>query len=166
MSEQNTNNQINEQSVEEQKDVYLSALEEMKKTHVPKSRVTDLENENKRLVGMIVNGESMPSEPVQPQVNHEERIKTLRKELFSQDQDLSNLDYVSKALELRKHILETTGQDVFVGGACNKAPTAADLEKAEHLANGLQAAVDVAEGNNEVFLNELQRKMIDTGPRR
>ena len=137
---------------------YISALNEMKQNTVPKEAYDKLRADNKKLLDTIVSGQSLE----QTEVKEEVDVDALRKELFGKSRrDLSNLEYVDKALQLRKALMEKGEQDPFVMKAGRtSSPEAEDFKKAERVASVLQECVDIADGNDSVFDNEFQRRLI------
>ena len=137
---------------------YISALNEMKKNTVSKEAYDKLRADNKKLLDTIVSGQSLE----QTEVKEEVDVDALRKELFGKTRrDLSNLEYVDKALQLRKALMEKGEQDPFVMKAGRtSSPEAEDFKKAERVASVLQECVDIADGNDSVFDNEFQRRLI------
>ena len=137
---------------------YISALNEMKQNTVPKEAYDKLRADNKKLLDTIVSGQSLE----QTEVKQEVDVDALRKELFGKSRrDLSNLEYVDKALKLRKALMEKGEQDPFVMKAGRtSSPEAEDFKKAERVASVLQECVDIADGNDSVFDNEFQRRLI------
>lgn len=137
---------------------YISALNEMKKNTVSKEAYDKLRADNKKLLDTIVSGQSLE----QTEVKEEVDVDALRKELFGKSRkDLSNLDFVDKALQLRKALMEKGEQDPFVMKAGRtSSPEPEDFKKAERVASVLQECVDIADGNDSVFDNEFQRRLI------
>ena len=137
---------------------YISALNEMKQNTVSKEAYNKLRADNKKLLDTIVSGQSLE----QTEVKQEVDVDALRKELFGKSRrDLSNLEYVDKALQLRKALMEKGEQDPFVMKAGRtSSPEAEDFKKAERVASVLQECVDIADGNDSVFDNEFQRRLI------
>ena len=137
---------------------YISALNEMKKNTVSKEAYDKLRADNKKLLDTIVSGQSLE----QTEVKEEVDVDALRKELFGKSRkDLSNLEYVDKTLQLRKALMEKGEQDPFVMKAGRtSSPEAEDFKKAERVASVLQECVDIADGNDSVFDNEFQRRLI------
>lgn len=86
----------------------------------------------------------------------------MRRELFDTKKHHSDIEYVQKALELRKAVLEQDGVDCFVGRSHTLTPTADDYSKAERVANVLQDCLDSCNGDNGQFIALLQSKMADT----
>lgn len=137
---------------------YISALNEMKQNTVSKEAYDKLRADNKKLLDTIVSGQSLE----QTEVKQEVDVDGLRKELYGKSRrDLSNLEYVDKTLQLRKALMEKGEQDPFVMKVGRtSSPEPEDFKKAESVASVLQECVDIADGNDSVFDNEFQRRLI------
>ncbi len=137
---------------------YIAAINELKKNSVDKSKYDKLREENKMLLGSLINGEGYkPSEAEAP----EHDIKTLRDKVFN-NPDQTNLEYITNVLALRDALLEAGEEDPFVPQGEKIAATAADYERANKVATVFQEMVDAADGDPNVFLNEYQRRVKDT----
>lgn len=55
--------------------------------------------------------------------------------------------------------------DPFLPVGSQITPEESDVAAANRVASVLQECVDYAEGNNDVFTNELQRRLIEIRPR-
>lgn len=138
---------------------YIEAIKEMRKNSVAKADYERLQAENKELMKALVNGETIEIES-QEAVD----VNALRKELYYDDVDFLNLDYIEKTLKLRDAIIEAGGDDPFVGAGHKFVPSAEDYEAAERVANAFRECIEYADGNSEVFTNELMRRTIDIRP--
>lgn len=136
-------------------DNYIEAIKEIKENSVAKEDYLKLKEENKQLLQSLVNGERREEEAVVEPVNVDE----IRDNLFNKQ--LNNLDYVTNALKLRNELLERGDKDPFAPFGKNILPTEEDLEKAQKVADVLQECVDIADGNSDIFTNELQRRLVD-----
>lgn len=139
---------------------YLQALKDMKKNTVSKDEYQKVREENKRLLQSLVNGETIDVEVSKTDVSK------LRKDLFSEDNTTNNVDFVSKALELRTALMEAGEPDPFLPVGKRITPTDEDVSTANRVATVLQECVDYAQGDSQAFTNELQRRTIDTAPMR
>ena len=164
MPEEDLNNETGK--VEDSTQDYLAAIKELKQNSVGREEYERLKAENKKLIDAVVNGQ--PSQEEQQTVVHtKEEIDTLRNELFNSDKDLSNLEYVSKALELRDALMENGEPDPFLPIGKQIAPTRDDIEGAEKVAQVYKECIEYADGNSEIFTNELMRRTRDVKiPRR
>lgn len=136
---------------------YISAINEIKQNSVSKEAYDKLKADNKKLLDSLVNGKEMEinnSKPVD--------VAELRSKLFKEDKTLSNLDYISTALQLREALIDQGEPDPFLPVGEKVVITDSDIEKAENVASVLQDMVDIADGNNVVFNQEYQRRVVDS----
>lgn len=136
---------------------YIEAIKEMKANTVEKSAYLKLKEENRQLLNSLVRGDKIDVVKEEP-VNIEE----LREKLFNQDS--TNLDYISNALKLRNALIEKGEKDPFLPYGKNIIPTDDDIATAERVATKLQECVDYANGDSNIFTNELQRIMVESSP--
>lgn len=139
---------------------YIEAIKQLKESSVPKEAYEKIKEENKKLLQSLINGETIEAETEAPD------IAELRKELFSEDCDLNNLDYMTKVMQLRSAIMESGGIDPFLPYGKKIMPTEEDIDTANRVAQIVQDCIEYAEGDSAVFTNELQRRMVDTSPSR
>ena len=147
-------------TVEDNTQDYLAAIKELKENSVNRSEYDKLRAENKRLIDTVVNG--LPGQEEQVVVKHsKEQIDDLRNELFNSPRELTNLEYVTKAMELREALIENGEPDPFLPVDKQISPTRDDLEGAEKVAQVYRECIEYAEGDSEVFTNELMRRTRD-----
>lgn len=143
---------------------YINAIEELKKNTVSKEDYDKLRKENKMLLDNIVN--NVPQE-VEAKVDEPVDIQKLRNDLFNQDnQDLTNLDYITKVMKLRKALMDKGERDPFLPFGKNILPTEEDINTANRVAEVYQNCIDIANGDPDIFTNELQRVTVDVVPTR
>lgn len=130
---------------------------DIQKNYIKKEKYEELEGNYKKLITHILDGREIdnPSED-----NQGPNASDLRKELYNPDNSLSNLEYVEKTLQLRKEIIKETGKDPFLPAGIKEKPSQADVDSAARVAEILQAAVDEADGDPEVFDIILSKKVI------
>ena len=143
---------------------YIKALEEIKRNSVSKDDYNKLKEENKMLLDAVVN--NIPSgEEEEVVVDQPVDIDKLREDLFNADnQDMTNLDYITKAMKLRKALIDKGEKDPFLPWGKNIIPTNEDISTAERVAEAYQHCIDVAAGDPDVFTQELQRITVDAVP--
>ena len=141
--------------VEDMTPDYLAAINELKQNSVNREDYNKLKAENKKLLDSIVNGTDAGL--VQPE--EKKSIEELRAAYLKEDQ--SNLEYISNALKLREALMAEGKPDPFLPIGEQILPTDEDVAKAAHVAEVLQECVDYAEGDSNVFTNELQRRLVD-----
>ena len=139
---------------------YIAAIKELKENSVDRQKYDALKADNKRLVEALVNGQTIETNS-KPQVD----IQALRNELFK-NENQTNLQYVENALKLRNALIESGEPDPFIPQGSKVIATSEDIAAAQRVADVLQECVDYAEGDSQVFTNELQRRTVDTMPRR
>ena len=147
-------------TVEDNTQDYLAAIKELKQNSVDRSEYEKLRAENKKLIDAVVNGQ--PGQEEQVVVKHsKEQIDDLRNELFNSPKELNNLEYITKAMELREALIENGEPDPFLPVGKQISPTRDDLEGAEKVAQVYKECIEYAEGDSEVFTNELMRRTRD-----
>ena len=137
---------------------YIAAIKDLKANSVSKSEYEKLQEENKQLINALANGETITTtvEVEKPS------LAELRANLMKEDQ--TNLEFIKNALALRTAVIEQEGYDPFVPRGSQYAPTAEDEVTAQKVADIYQECVDYADGDSQLFTNELQRRMIDMSP--
>ena len=147
-------------TVEDTTTDYIEAIAQLKKNSVDRSEYDKLRAENKKLIDAVVNAQ--PGQEEQVVVKHsKEQIDDLRNELFNSPRELTNLEYVTKAMELREALIENGEPDPFLPVGKQISPTRDDLEGAEKVAQVYRECIEYAEGDSEVFTNELMRRTRD-----
>ena len=133
---------------------YIETIKTLKQNSVDRSKYDALKAENKKLLDSIVNG----TEIAQP-VEEKKSIEELRANYLKSDQ--SNLEYITNALALREALMAEGKPDPFLPIGEQILPTDDDVTKANDVATVLKECVDYAEGDSDVFTNELQRRLVD-----
>lgn len=137
----------------------MEKYNELKANTVSKDKYNKLEQSYKDLFNSYANGETYAAaSPEAPKKSLDE----LRDELFRPKEELNNLQFVEKALELRERVIEETGEDCFVSKGHNITPTEQSYIAAQRVADIFQECIDYANGDSKVFTNELQRRMPDS----
>ena len=147
---------VESEQVEDSSVDYLEALKTLKQNTVSKSDYDAVREENKKLINSIVNGQS---EFKEEEVKKSYDISELKAKLNSGD--LTNLEYVDTALKLRDTVIEQGKPDPFLPIGNNIMPSQTDIECAERVANVFKECIEYAQGDNDIFTNELMRRTID-----
>lgn len=136
---------------------YVSLIKEMKEKSVPVDKYNKLAEEHTKLLHEVIDG-GTPTEvaPAAPQKS----ITELRDDLFNSE-DLTNLDYCKKSLELRARIMEEGGVDPFLPQSHHYSITSSDVEIANKVAETLQECIDEADGNSEVFTALITSRLVE-----
>lgn len=140
---------------------YVQAIQELKANSVPKEQYAKLKDENSKLLKSLINGETIEADSLPEKTD----ITQLRKELFNGDAQLTNLEFVSKALELRDAIIEQGGTDPFLPVGHKIIPDNNDIESANRVATILKDCIELADGDSGVFTAELSRRTVDAAPK-
>lgn len=143
--------------VEDMTQDYIATIKELKQNSVDRQVYDQLKAENKKLLDSIVNGQTIDV----PKAEEKRSIEEIRNEMFSSDKDLSNLDYIKDALDLRSQLISEGKPDPFLPVGNQIMPTDFDVATANKVAEVLQDCVDYAEGDSAVFTNELMRRLVD-----
>lgn len=147
-------------TVEDNTQDYLAAIKELKENSVDRSEYDKLRAENKKLIDAVVNGQPGQEEQVVSK-HSKEQIDDLRNELFNSPRELNNLEYITKAMELREALIENGEPDPFLPVGKQISPTRDDIEGAEKVAQVYKECIEYADGDSEVFTNELMRRTRD-----
>ena len=156
----NPNIESGNENVEVDNNNYIETIKEIKKNTVPREQYEKLKEENKELLNSLINGGQVEMIDTTTKPSIEE----LRKELFSKeaaDKGMTNLEFVTKSLELRNAIIKSGGTDPFLPVGKGIEITRDDVEAAEFTAQQFQECIDIADGNSEVFTAELMRRTVD-----
>lgn len=148
----------NETLQEDQEQDYIEALTKMRENSVPKEQYAKLKEENAKLLKSLLDGETIENSDASAAPD----VATLRKELFNGEDSLSNLDYVTKALQLRQALIDEGKPDPFLPIGHQIAPTVSDIEAANRVAKVMQECVDEADGDSALFTSLLMRETVDS----
>ncbi|MBO7692604.1 MAG: hypothetical protein J6T10_08235 [Methanobrevibacter sp.] len=134
---------------------YLDAIKNLKQNSVDRQKYDELRAENKKLLNAIVNGQEVE----QTKVPERRDTNEIREELFNHEH--SNLDYIKLSLELRENLIAEGKPDPFLPVGRQISPTREDEELAQKAAQVYQECIDFADGDSELFTNELMRRTKD-----
>lgn len=154
----------NEQEQQQEQDEtkkYLDAIKELRETSVSRQEYDKVREENRTLLQAIVSGETLKDASTDaPQTVDCEK---LREDLYGSDKDkLNDYEYLTKTLQLRNELLEKTGVDYFATSSPYVQPSAEALEQAQCFAEAIEHSAEYSQGDNAVFINEMNRLMVDT----
>ena len=147
-------------TVEDNTNDYIEQIKKLKESSVSRDDYDKLKADNKKLIDALANGTQVEG-VVEPKVSAVEKINELRTKLFSKESNLNNLDYCKTAVELRNALIENGERDPFLPFGHNVLATDSDYESAERVANVMRECIDYADGNDDIFTNELQRRTVD-----
>ena len=150
-----------EEVIQDNSQDYIAEIQRLRESTVSIEQYQRLLEDNKRLIQSLASGERGEAEGASAGATLEE----LRKKL-SNPEDMTNLEYVTAALELREKVMETGGDDPFLPNGTHARATAADREAAERVAAVMKECVDAADGNDGVFTAQLMARTYDPQLRR
>ena len=145
--------------VEDNTKDYISEIQRLKETSVSRDDYDKLKADNKKLIEALANGTQM--DVVEPKTSAVEKINECRNKLFAKENNLNNLEYCKTAVELREALIENGDRDPFLPYGHNVLATESDIESANRVATILKECIDYAEGDSNIFTNELQRRTVD-----
>ena len=146
--------------VEDNTNDYIDQIKKLKENSVSKDDYDKLRLDNKRLIDALANGTQVEG-VVEPKVSAVEKINNLRKKLFSKENGLNNLEYCDTALKLRDALIENGERDPFLPFGHEVVATDSDYESANRVATVMKECIDYADGDSNIFTNELQRRTVD-----
>lgn len=146
--------------VEDNTNDYIDQIKKLKENSVSKDDYNKLRLDNKRLIDALANGTQLEGK-VEPKIDAVENINNLRKKLFSKGSNLDNLEYCKTAVELRDALIENGERDPFLPFGHNVVATDSDHETANRVATVMKECIDYADGDSDIFTNELQRRTVD-----
>ena len=147
-------------TVEDNTNDYIEQIKKLKESSVSKDDYEKLRADNKRLIDALANGTPM-EDAVGSKVSAVEKINECRNKLFSKGSNLDNLEYCKTAVELRDALIENGDKDPFLPFGHNVVITESDNEIANRVATVLKECIDYADGDSDIFTNELQRRTVD-----
>lgn len=134
----------------------LSANEKIaNEKKILEAEVEKMKRDNKELVGRLLSGENMTEEDT---TTIDEYAETLYGDKCDQ---LTDIEYIDKTCKLRRKVIKEKGFDPFVGRGKKYIPEPDEAEKAENVARVFEECVEYANGDNQLFIQELQRRTID-----
>ena len=146
--------------VEDNTNDYIDQIKKLKENSVSKDDYDKLRADNKRLIDALANGTQLEGK-VDTKIDAVENINNLRKKLFSKGSNLSNLEYCDTALQLRDALIEKGERDPFLPFGHNVIATESDIETANRVATVMKECIDYADGDSNIFTNEMQRRTVD-----
>ena len=143
---------------------YIDTIANLKATTVSKEKYEQLEKEKKGLIEALKSGNQIQ---VQEEPKDEDTIESLRKDLYgTPDKPMTNLEYVSKTLKLRDKLIASGEKDPFLPNGAEYQENKGDIEKANYIAQIYQECIDYADGDPQLFTNELMRRTANDSPLR
>lgn len=155
MAEEKNENVVTVQkNVEQDTNNYIEAIKEMKANSVSKDAYIKLQEENKKLLESLVQGETIET-PKAAATEEKVDLAALREHLSEAE---SPIDYCKTSLKLHEETLKQTGVNDYLPNGKKIRPTKEDEEKAELFINTIKECIDYADGDDQLFIQELQRR--------
>ena len=133
--------------------VYIDAIQELKENSVDRKVYDKLKAENDKLVKALVDGGTLPTgESVQ--------VRSLAecREAFKA-KTTSQCEYMENLLALRDAAIREGEPDPFVATGHHVTPNPYSYQRAQEIAEIYRECLDYADGDDKVFMNEIQRRM-------
>ena len=147
-------------TVEDNTNDYIAQIKNLKENSVSRDDYDKLKADNKKLIDALANGTPI-NDKVESKISAVEKINELRSKLFSKGSNLDNLEYCKTAVELRDALIENGDKDPFLPFGHNVIATESDIETANRVATIMKDCIDYADGDSDIFTNELQRRTVD-----
>lgn len=158
LEEEQTQTNESGKEVEGMTEDYLAAIQNLKQNSVSRKDYEKLEAENRKLLNAVVNGQPAPKEVPQVVIPTDKDVQDMRNELFNPNGELTNLEYATKALELREAIIAKGGRDPFLPKGKKVRLTQDDIYRANNTAETIKECIEIAKGDSAAFTNELMRR--------
>ena len=137
---------------------YINAIQELKNSTVSRELYNRVVQENTSLINTLASGGSVVADANLPK---RKTAQECREALWGKNPPKTQCDFVERSLELREAVLAETGEDCFVPKGHHIQPSPQSYESGERTARIYRECLDYANGDDEAFINELNRRMVD-----
>lgn len=154
--------ELENQNLPNEDEDLIEGIKKLKETTVPKEQYQKILEKNKKLTEALVSGNvELQSKKEEEKVD----LDGIRKKLLSSDPNVSNLEFVKGMLAFRNETIKQGGRSPLLPYKIDpkEMPTNDEIETEEKVVKILQECVDYADDNNEIFTQEIQRRMVDSG---
>ena len=131
---------------------YIEAIREIKANSVSKDAYAKLQDENKKLIDALKTGQTIE---IPAAAEEKVDLQELRNHLNNCE---SPIDYCKTSLKLHDETLKQTGINDYLPNGKKIRPTKEDVEKSELFINTIKECIDYADGDDQLFIQELQRR--------
>lgn len=144
---------------------YLDTIQQLKQNTVSREDYDKLKGENQKLLAAVINGDTIEQAAAVPEKPRMDEIKELYADIFVKGEH-SNLKFHEKMYRLCDLIEEETGQNPMVPWGFNGESPATDADYAvvKRDRENTEAIMAYAEGNSQVFTDQLQLRTNDNSP--
>lgn len=133
--------------------VYLDTIQELRTNSVSRELYNKVISERDAVVKALASGDTLASaDSVQVR-----SLADCRKDFMAPSR--SQCEYIEKLLALREAGIREQGEDCFVAYGHKVKPTASDFQSAQQTADIYRECLDIAEGNDTVFMREIYQRM-------
>lgn len=132
---------------------YIQAIQELKDNSVDRKLYNKLRDERDMLIKSLANGDTFATAEV-------EQVRSLtecREDFCTRTN--SQCEYMERLLALRDAAMREGQPDPFVAEGHYVKPTAYDYQRAQEIADIYRECLDYADGNDQVFMNEVYRRI-------
>lgn len=145
---------LNETMTNEQDNtVYIQTIQELKENSVDRKIYDKLKGERDMLIKSLANGDTLATaESVQVRSLAECKEDFLTK-------TTSQCEYMERVLALRDAAMREGQSDPFVAEGHHVKPTAYDYQRAQEIADIYRECLDYAGGDDQIFMNEINRRI-------
>ena len=154
MQEEQLNSVSTQENVADNSSNYIEAIKEMKANSVSKDAYIKLQEENKKLLESLIKGDTIEA-PKAAAPEWKVDLAALRKHLSEAE---SPIDQCKTSLKLHEETLKQTGVNDYLPNGKKIRPTKEDEEKAELFISTIKECIDYADGDDQLFIQELQRR--------
>lgn len=159
MAEEMTN-EINNEVNDTQK--YLDTINELKRNSVSREEYDKVRNENKTLLENIVNGRTLDA--AAEEETPTPTIQELSNKISGEGhEDLLDLDFITSLCDLRDALMERDGVDYAAPTGSQYSADYNDKLTSQKVHDAFRHCIKVADGDNEVFIQEITRITNDVG---
>lgn len=146
----------NPEQENQQEESMVDIITELRANTVPKDRYQKLEEDNRKLMKALANGET-----IQVEAPNTPDIEELRKN-YLDFENKTDLQIAKDTLALRNALIEAGEADPFLPNGKTVEITDQDIVDAQRVADLLQYAIDQSNGDSGVFSASLASKLVDT----
>ena len=163
MAEENIIDGVVEDANETQK--YLDTIAELKKNSVSREEYDKIRNENKTLLENLVNGRTLDAAAEEDSPTP--TIQELSNKISGEGhEDLLDLDFITSLCNLRDALMERDGVDYAAPTGSQYSADYNDKMSSQKVHDAFRHCIEVADGDNEVFIQEITRITNDIGAMR
>ena len=156
---ENEEKKVDEVKTSSTEENYIETIKNLKNNTVSKEAYDELAQQNKELLDAFLNDNRPKDEQEEKKVDTEAIIKELR-----DNPHLTNLEFVTDAVTLRKALINEGKNDIFVPQGSSYTPTDEDFAAAEKVASVFEECIELADGDPATFTFELQKRMAEMPP--